>query len=446
MSNTPLADLIRPKSLEDVVGQSHILAAGRPLRRIIENCRIPNMIFYGPSGIGKTTLARIISENAGMTLRKLNGTSANTANIRDIIAESQGLGGFGGVLLYLDEIQYLNKKQQQSLLEFIENGQITLIASTTENPYFYVYGAIISRCTIFEFKPVSPEEMVPAIERAFSIAADFHGLTLDIEPGVFEYIARGCGGDVRKTINCAELCVLSAETPDTAEPSETAESPDISAASQADKTPKSRITLETAKLLTQRSNMRYDRDGDEHYDILSAFQKSIRGSDENAALHYAARLFAAGDMLSLCRRLMVIACEDIGLAYPNAIAIVRACVECAKELGLPEARIPLAEAIILLCTAPKSNSGVCAIDAAMEDVGSEFAGDIPADLRDSHYGGAAKLGRGTGYQYPHDFPNHFVKQQYLPEGLKDRIYYNFGDNKTEQAAKTYWDMVKGGRS
>jgi putative ATPase len=394
------------------------------------------MIFYGPSGIGKTTIARIISENAGMVLRKLNGTSANTAGIREIIGESQTIGGFGGVLLYLDEIQYLNKKQQQSLLEFIENGQITLIASTTENPYFYVYGAIISRCTIFEFKPVSPAEMVPAIERAFRIAAEYTGLNLEIEDNVIDYIAQGCGGDVRKTINCAELCVLSAESIKNDGSNATSNT------DAANNTKKSLVTLETAKLLTQRSNMRYDRDGDEHYDILSALQKSIRGSDENAALHYAARLFAAGDMLSLCRRLMVIACEDIGLAYPNAIAVVRACVESAKELGLPEARIPLAEAIIMLCTAPKSNSGVCAIDAAMEDVENGFAGDIPADLRDSHYGGAVKMGRGEAYKYPHDFPNHYVKQQYLPDGLKDRVYYSFADNKTEQAAKTYWDLVK----
>jgi putative ATPase len=430
--NIPLADLIRPKVLSDMVGQTHLLGNGKPLRRIIESGHIPNMIFYGPSGVGKTTLARIISENAGMTLRRLNGTSAGTADIKGIIGESQTFGGLGGVLLYLDEIQYLNKKQQQSLLEFIENGQITLIASTTENPYFYVYGAIISRCTIFEFKPVSPEQLHPAIERAFRIAADYHGFTLDIEDGVVDHIASGCGGDVRKTVNCAELCVLSSDKG----------AADKGAAEKGE-ADTAHITLETAKLLTQRSNMRYDRDGDEHYDILSAFQKSIRGSDENAALHYAARLFAAGDMLSLCRRLMVIACEDIGLAYPAAISIVRACVECAKELGLPEARIPLAEAVILLCTAPKSNSGVCAIDAAMEDVQNGFAGNIPADLRDSHYGGSAKLGHGIGYKYPHDFPNHYVKQQYLPDGLIDRVYYHFGDNKTEQAAENYRKKIKG---
>jgi putative ATPase len=422
MSNTPLADLIRPKTLDDMVGQAHLIGNGQPLRRIIESGRIPNMIFYGPSGIGKTTLARIISENAGMSLRKLIGTSDGNADINSFIGESRTFGGLGGVLLYLDEIQYLNKKQPQSLLEYIENGQITLIASTTENPYFYVYGAIISRCTIFEFKPVSPGEITPAIRRAFRIASEYHSLQLELETGVVDYIAKGCGGDVRKTINCAELCVLAA-----------------------DKTPdgKAVVMLDTAKLLTQRSNMRYDRDGDEHYDILSAFQKSIRGSDENAALHYAARLFAAGDMLSLCRRLMVIACEDIGLAYPAAITVVRACVDAAKELGLPEARIPLAEAIILLCTAPKSNSGVCAIDAAMEDVANGFAGDIPANLRDSHYGGAEKLGRGDGYKYPHDFPNHYVDQQYLPDGLTDRVYYKFGDNKTESAAEQYRKKIKG---
>jgi putative ATPase len=419
------------------------------------------MIFYGPSGVGKTTLARFISDNCGMTLRKLNGTSAGTANIKEIISESQTFGGLGGVLLYLDEIQYLNKKQQQSLLEYIENGQITLIASTTENPYFYVYGAIISRCTVFEFKPVSPEELKPAISRAFRLALEYHELNAEIEDGVIDYIASGCGGDVRKCINSAELCVLSAEPVKSISHDKTTLSDNeitfnkpvenyvesVKSFTQNNNNDKSKsfvkISLESAKLLTQRSNMRYDRDGDEHYDILSALQKSIRGSDENAALHYAARLFAAGDMLSLCRRLMVIACEDIGLAYPTAITVVRACIESAKELGLPEARIPLAQAIILLCTAPKSNSGVMAIDAAMDDVNNGFAGDIPANLRDSHYGGASKLGRGLDYKYPHDYPNSFVLQQYLPEALKDRVYYRFGDNKTEQAAKQYRFKVKG---
>jgi putative ATPase len=464
MNNTPLADLIRPKSLHDFVGQTHLLGEGKPLRRIIEQKRIPNMIFYGPSGVGKTTLARFISDNCGMTLRKLNGTSAGTANIKEIISESQTFGGLGGVLLYLDEIQYLNKKQQQSLLEYIENGQITLIASTTENPYFYVYGAIISRCTVFEFKPVSPEELKPAISRAFRLALEYHKLNAEIEDGVIDYIASGCGGDVRKCINSAELCVLSAEPVKsfTQEKNPNSDGKKLSNAGvenyvesvktftysdSGENVDNSsslvKITLESARLLTQRSNMRYDKDGDEHYDILSALQKSIRGSDENAALHYAARLFAAGDMLSLCRRLMVIACEDIGLAYPTAITVVRACIESAKELGLPEARIPLAQAIILLCTAPKSNSGVMAIDAAMDDVNNGFAGDIPAHLRDSHYGGAAKLGRGLDYKYPHDYPNSFVLQQYIPEALKDRVYYRFGENKTEQAAKQYRFKVKG---
>jgi putative ATPase len=459
MNNTPLADLIRPKSLDDIVGQSHLLGDGKPLRRIIEQKRIPNMIFYGPSGVGKTTLARYISENCGMTLRKLNGTSAGTANIKEIINESQTFGGLGGVLLYLDEIQYLNKKQQQSLLEFIENGQITLIASTTENPYFYVYGAIISRCTVFEFRPVSPLELKPAIERAFRLALDYHNANAEIEDGVINYIASGCGGDVRKCINCAELCVLSAEPVKSISQDTETESDDkslseggvenyvetVKSFTQSDGNYEQnvKITLENAKLLTQRSNMRYDRDGDEHYDILSALQKSIRGSDENAALHYAARLFAAGDMLSLCRRLMVIACEDIGLAYPAAISIVRACIESAKELGLPEARIPLAQAIILLCTAPKSNSAVSAIDAAMDDVNNGFSGPIPANIRDSHYGGAKKLGRGLDYKYPHDFPNSYVLQQYLPDALKERVYYRFGANKTEQAAKQYRFKIRG---
>ena len=418
--SAPLADRIRPKTLDDVVGQSHILGEGKPLRRIIESGKIPNMIFYGSSGIGKTTVARIIAENTNMKLHKLNGTSTSISDIKDVIADTNTIDGMNGVLLYLDEIQYLNKKQQQSLLEYIENGQITLIASTTENPYFYVFNAIISRSTVFEFKPISAEELVPAINRAFKFVADELGIKVKVARGAVEHIARGCGGDVRKSINTAELCVLSAAT---------TEGEII-------------ITKEIAESLTQRSNMHYDRDGDAHYDILSALQKSIRGSDENAALHYAARLIEAGDIISLSRRLLVIAAEDIGLAYPQAIPIVKACVDSAMQLGLPEARLPLANAIILLATAPKSNSAHDAINAALADVQNIECGDFPRHLQNKHFDGEGAAVVGQHYLYPHNYPNHYVKQQYLPDPIKDKVYYEFGDNKTEQAAKQYWERIK----
>lgn len=417
--NAPLADRIRPKTLDDVVGQKHILGEGKPLRRIIESGTIPNMIFYGSAGVGKTTVARIIAENAGMKLHKLNGTSASIADIKDVIADTGTLDGINGVLLYLDEIQYLNKKQQQSLLEYIENGQITLIASTTENPYFYVYNAIISRSTVFEFKPVTAEELVPAVNRAFRIAAEQLGISVKVEKGAAEYIARGCGGDVRKSINTAELCVLSGENNGS----------------------EIRITKEIAEELTQRSNMKYDRDGDQHYDILSALQKSIRGSDENAAIHYAARLIETGDIISLSRRLLVIASEDIGLAYPQAVPIVKACVDSAMQLGLPEARIPLAEAVILLATAPKSNSAYMAINAALDDIKNGEIGDFPRHLQNKHFDGEGAAVKGQHYLYPHDYPNHYVKQQYLPDPLKNKVYYHFGENKNEQAALAYRNKI-----
>ncbi len=416
----PLADKIRPKTLDDVVGQQHLLGEGKPLRRIIESGRIPNMIFYGPSGIGKTTIASIIASRTNMTLHILNGTQAGVSDIKSVIADVGTFASMNGILLYLDEIQYLNKKQQQSLLSYIENGDITLIASTTENPYFAVYNAVISRSTVFEFKPVDALEMEKAVQRAFRIMQEEQGTALEIEDGVAAHIAQGSGGDVRKAMNAAELCVLSA---------------DISEQGL-------RVTLDIAKSLTQRSNMRYDRDGDAHYDILSALQKSIRGSDENAALHYTARLLEAGDLISLTRRLLVIASEDVGLAYPQAVSIVKSCVDSALQLGLPEARIPLAQAVILLCTSPKSNSAINAIDAALDVVRSGDYGEIPSHLKDGHYGGAQKLGNAIGYQYPHAFPNHYVRQQYLPDNIADHVYYEFGDNKQEQAALLYRKKIK----
>lgn len=418
--SVPLAERIRPKTLDDIVGQPHLLGAGKPLRRIIESGSIPNMIFYGPSGIGKTTVARLIAENTNLRMYKLNGTSASIADIKAVIAETETFGGYQGVLLYLDEIQYLNKKQQQSLLEYIENGRITLISSTTENPYFYVYNAIISRSTVFEFKPLTPEEVTPAIRRAFQLTAEELGLKLRLENGVVEHIAWGCGGDVRKSINTVELCSLSADN----------DGESLT------------VRMDIVRELTQRSNMRYDRAGDEHYDILSALQKSIRGSDENAAIHYAARLIEAGDIISLCRRLLVIASEDIGLAYPNAIVITKSCVDSALQLGLPEARIPLAEAVIMLATAPKSNSAIMAVDAALGDIKNGGALDFPRHLQNKHFDGEGAKVKGQHYLYPHDFPDHWVKQQYLPDSLKDKVYYHYGENKTEQTAKAYWERIK----
>ena len=417
--HTPLADQIRPSTLDDVVGQRQLLAAGKPLRRIIESGKIPNMIFYGPSGVGKTTVARIIADSTSMTLHKLNGTSASTADIRDVVAEVGTFSGMNGILLYLDEIQYFNKKQQQLLLEYMENGQITLIASTTENPYFAVYNALISRSTVFEFKPVQPEELERAVARGFRCMEQQLGETIHLSDGVCGGIARGCGGDVRKPMNTVELIVLSGEHTENGIV----------------------ISDELAQELTQRSNMRYDRDNDQHYDLLSALQKSIRGSDENAALHYTARLLAANDLLSVCRRLLVIAAEDVGLAYPQAIVITKACVDSALQLGLPEARIPIAEAVVLLATSPKSNSAYEAINRAMADVEEYGAPDFPRHLQNKHFDGAEAAVRGQHYRYPHDYPNHYVRQQYLPDILKDKVYYQFGENRQEQAAAAYREKI-----
>ena len=416
----PLAERLRPHTVADMVGQPHLFGEGMPMRRIIESGQIPNMIFYGPSGVGKTTLARIIAEQSDLSLHKLNGTTASVGEIRDVIADSGSIFGANGVLLYLDEIQYLNKKQQQSLLEYIENGKVTLIASTTENPYFAVFNAIISRSTVFEFKPVTAEQIIPAIERAYQFLQEERSVEICREDGVQSYIAKGCGGDVRKAINTVELSVLSAEQQKKG----------------------LFVSLEAVKGLTQRSNMRYDRDGDQHYDLLSALHKSVRGSDENAALHYAARLLEAGDLLPLCRRLLCIANEDIALAYPMIIPIVKAAVDTALQLGVPEARLPIANAVILMATAPKSNSSVLAIDAAAADVRAGLSGNFPRALQNVHFDGADAAVRGQHYLYPHDYPNHWIQQQYLPDTLADRIYYEYGENKQEQAAKAYWDKIK----
>lgn len=415
----PLADRIRPQALDEVVGQRHILGRDGLLRRIIESGKIPNMVFYGPSGTGKTTVANIIAKQSGRALRRLNATTASLSDVRDVMDEVGTLMAPNGVLLYLDEIQYFNKKQQQSLLEFIENGKITLIASTTENPYFTIFNAILSRSTVFEFKMLAAEDILPAVDRGIQIMADEMGVRAVCEDGVREHLAAACGGDVRKALNGVELLMNASRI----------------------KEGTLTITMADARAAAQRSALRYDRDGDNHYDILSAMQKSIRGSDPDAAVHYLGRLLEAGDLISACRRLMVIACEDVGLAYPQIIPIVKACVDAANMLGLPEAQLPLADAAILMATSPKSNSGHNAIIAARADIRAGNTGDFPRHLQNVHADGTG-FEREQGYLYPHDYPNHWVEQQYLPDPIKDRVYYEYGPNKTEQAAKAYWDKIK----
>jgi len=415
----PLADRIRPTALPDVVGQSHILGANGLLQRIAGAGLLPNMIFYGPSGTGKTTVASILAKQTNRTLHKLNATTATTADIKEIIASLGTLMAPGGVLLYLDEIQYFNKKQQQSLLEFIENGSITLIASTTENPYFYVYNAILSRSTVFEFKPLSAEDLRRTLDRTLRLLGEEKGLPIRCPDEVAEYLSAVSGGDARRLIGAVEVL----------------------AGASAPRDGEIILALSDAETAASRAAVRYDREGDAHYDILSAFQKSIRGSDPHAAVHYLARLLAAGDLASACRRLLVMASEDIGLAYPMAVVIVKACVDAAFQLGLPEAQMPLSQAAVLLATAPKSNSANAALGRAMADIQAGRSGDVPVHLKDSSYKGAKKLGRGLTYKYPHAYPNHYIPQQYLPDELKNAVYYEYADNKTEQAAKKYWEQL-----
>lgn len=416
----PLADYIRPSALCEVVGQHHILAKDKPIYNIISSGEVPNMIFYGPSGTGKTTVANICAAMTSKKLFKLNATTASIKDIRDVAAATDDIEGRkSGVLLYLDEIQNFNKKQQQSLLEYIENGSITLIASTTENPYFYVYNAILSRSTVVEFKPVEADDIVIALERAVGIASDLYGRKIN-PADTLDIIAKSAYGDVRKAVTILEMCIKASMSFEG----------DVN------------IDTDTVVSITQKSSFAFDRDGDNHYDVLSAFQKSIRGSDADAAIHYLARLIEGGDLISICRRLLVISAEDIGLAYPNAIAITKACVDSALQLGFPEARIPLAEAVIFLAGLPKSNSAICAIDEALADVRAGLSGDIPSHIRDGHYGGAEKLGRAQGYKYPHNYPNSYVTQQYLPDRLKEKKYYKSGKNKMEEAARLYIEKIK----
>ena len=416
----PLADLLRPQTLDEVYGQEHILGKGAVLRRLVDSGKVPNMVFYGPSGTGKTTVANIIAKMTDRRLYKLNATTASTADIKQIVSELDTFMAPNGVLLYLDEIQSFNKKQQQSLLEHIENGKITLIASTTENPYFYVFNAILSRSTVFEFKQISASAALQAVQRAVRFMEERTALNAIPEEGALEYIAGACGGDIRKALNAVEVL--------------------FSAGAQQDGT--IGLTLADAKIVTQKSALRADRDGDDHYDLLSALQKSIRGSDPDAACHYLARLLEAGQMQSACRRLMVIAAEDVGLAFPQIIPIVNAAVDMALKLGMPEARIPLGDVAVLMATSPKSNSGHIALDAALADVRKGKGGDFPRHLQNMH-ADSYTMEREQGYEYPHDYPNHWVRQQYLPDALVGTTYYEYGPNKLEQAAKQYWDAIKG---
>lgn len=416
----PLADEIRPRTLDEVAGQKHLLGQGALLRRLIESGTSANLIFYGPSGTGKTTIANIIAKRTEKRLYHLNATTASLQDVKNIIADVDTMLAPNGILLYLDEIQYFNKKQQQSLLEFMENGKITLIASTTENPYFYIYNALLSRSTVFEFKPLSPEDALPAVERALHIEQERSNLPFSWEDTLPMTVAQNCGGDVRKAITAVELLYQSAQPEDG----------------------KLYVTSEDASQLAQCSAMRYDREGDDHFDLLSALQKSIRGSDPDAAVYYLGRLLVAGDLLSPCRRLLVIAAEDVGLAYPQAIVVTKACVDAALQIGLPEARLPLAEAAILLATAPKSNSAHNAIIAAMADIEKGKVGEIPRHLKNVHLDSAG-TGKVAAYKYPHNYPNHYVAQRYLPESMGNTAYYEYGENKTEQAAKRYWSQIKG---
>ena len=417
----PLADRIRPKTPAEVCGQQHLLGEGKALRRIIESDEVPNLIFYGPSGVGKTTVANIIAEKSGKKLYRMNATTASTADIKAIIDSINTIETMGGILLYLDEIQYFNKKQQQILLQYIENGDITLIASTTENPYFYVYNAILSRSTVFEFKPLSANDIEPALSRAVKLISEEKQTEVDITPEALTKIARSAAGDVRRALNTLELCVLTGKQEDGS------------------------ITVdnEIAEQLLAGNSVRYDREGDEHYDVISAYQKSMRGSDPDAAVFYLARLLEAGDLQSACRRLLVCASEDVGLAYPQIIPIVKAAVDTALQVGLPEARLPLANAVILVALSPKSVTAHDAVNAAAEDILAGLAGEVPRQLQNKHYDGADAIIKGQHYKYPHAYDNHYVKQQYLPDTVKNRRYYSFGDNATEQRFADYWRKIKG---
>ncbi|HDO9658543.1 TPA: replication-associated recombination protein A [Clostridioides difficile] len=416
----PLADKIRPKTMNDVIGQSHIIGNGKILSKILQSNFLPNMIFFGPPGVGKTTVAEIIAERSNKSFYKINATNSSLEDIKKVISELGSINNVNGVLLYIDEIQSFNKKQQQSILEFMENGSITLIASTTENPYHYVYKALLSRSTVFEFKPLEKLDIEKGLKRAVEVLNEDSYMDIECNNDAIEDIAILSDGDMRRALNILEVVVYSTKP---------------------NKDNITYIDSDVIRSSTFNKIINYDKNGDSHYDILSAFQKSIRGSDPQASIHYLARLIKGGDLISICRRLLVIASEDIGLAYPNAIVIVKACVDSAMQLGFPEAKIPLAEATILLATSPKSNSACIAIMKAMNELDKEFVKDIPNSIKDAHYSGSKEIGRGCGYKYPHNFKNHYVKQQYLPDSVKDSIYYIPQENKTEKNIKKYLEYL-----
>lgn len=420
MNRSPLASLLRPESLDEVFGQKHLLQHGAMFREAIEAGKIPNMVFYGPSGVGKTTVANIIAHQSHMQLYRLNATTASISDIKSAIADSSTLLGINGILIYLDEIQYFNKKQQQTLLEVVENGDVTLIASTTENPYFYVYGALLSRCTVFEFKSLQWDDVLQAVERAFRILEDQENVTYIISSEAKETLARSSGGDVRKALNAIDF---------------------LSVAIKEDNGVKN-ISLDQVQQVVTKSYGTYDREGDEHFDLASALMKSLRGSDPDAAVHYLARFLEAGDIITPSRRLLCSACEDIGLAHPQAISIVNSCVQAAERLGLPEAYLPLTEAAIYLATLPKSNSVAAAYGAASVDIKKGKGKGFPRCLQNVHADSAEVENKGQNYLYPHDFPNHWVDQQYMPQDLISTKYYIPGNNKMEQLAKQYWDEIK----
>lgn len=406
----PLADLLRPESLDDMVGQTHLLGKDCLFRHVIESNKIPNMIFYGPPGIGKTTLANIIAKNANMSLYKLNGTTCGTDDIKNVISQIGDVFNQNGILLYLDEIQYLNKKQQQSLLEFVENGDITLIASTTENPYFYVYPALLSRCSVFEFKSIQSEEIAKGILRGCK------KLKVKIDDDALEILSLSANGDMRKALNTLDFIYSGIN--------------------------ETRITLNDVNNVVNKANISYDRGEDRHYDNLSALMKSLRGSDPDAAVFYLAKMLEAGDIAAASRRLLCSASEDVGMAYPQIIPIVKAAVDSALQLGMPEARLPLVNAAILIATAPKSNSAYMAYANALADIEQGKGLSVPRCLQNTHYDGEDQKVKGQNYKYPHDYKNHWVKQQYLPDDLKNRMYYEYGDNKFENTLKEYWDKIK----
>ena len=404
MTNIRTAEALRPKSFDEIVGQAHLFGKNGVVRKMISSGRVTNMIFYGPPGTGKTTAAEIIARESGMVFHRLNATTASLSDVKEILSSTNNVFCTGGILLYIDEIQYFNKKQQQALLEYIEDGRVTLITSTTENPHFYIYNAIISRSSLFEFRPVAPADCLVALRRAVDFLNEEQKSAKVAEDEVLDYIARSTSGDVRHAIVLLENSFFAAD--------------DI-------------ITKE----IVDGFNVRVGNfDDDTHYDLLSCLQKSIRGSDPDATAFYVAKLLSLGELISVCRRLQVIASEDIGLAYPMAAVVTRACCESAKELGMPEARIPLANAAILLATAPKSNSAYMAINEAMADVEQGRGRVVPPHLQSPLF---------RGYRYPHDFPNHYVKQQYLPEDLAAKQYYRFGDNKMEEASRQYAEKLKG---